>query len=93
MVLGDLAPDPSPNLLARAHRTIGAVREFEFVMPLTNASDSNAAWERGRAYQIALLLGPGEDYGGITEDVWMSDQIVVRVGGPSTTSIYLPPGP
>jgi hypothetical protein len=90
MVLGDLASDPTPNLLAQASRTVGAVREFEFAMPLTNPSDGNAAWERGRAYQIAFLVGPGETYGGITEEVWMSDQIVVRIGGPSTTSIYLP---
>lgn len=92
MVLGDLAPDPDPNLVAQASRTIGTVGEFEFVMPLKDSSDGNAAWERGRAYQIALLLGPGETYGGITEEVWMSDQIVIRVGGPSSTSIYLPPG-
>ena len=90
MVLGDLAPDPTPNLVAQAHRTSGAVREFEFVMPLMNVSDGNAAWERGRAYQIALLVGAGETYQGIAEEVWMSDQIVVRIGKPSTTTIYLP---
>jgi hypothetical protein len=45
--------------------------------------------QRGHAYQIALLLGDGEEYRGITEKTWMSDQVVVRVGGPSTTSIYL----
>ena len=66
------------------------MREFEFVTPLTSSWEGNAAWERGRAYQIAFLIGPGESYGGITEEVWMSDQIVVRIGGRSTTSIYLP---
>jgi hypothetical protein len=90
MVLGDLAPDPTPNLEAQASRTLGAVREFEFVSPLMGSSDGNAAWERGHAYQIAFLVGPGERYGGITDEVWMSGQIVVRIGGRSTTSIYLP---
>jgi hypothetical protein len=89
MVSGDLAPDPNPNLESQAHRAVGRVREFEFVMPLRDAWDGSAAWERGRAYQIALLVGPGESYRGIDEEVWMSDQIVVRIGGPSTTSIYL----
>jgi hypothetical protein len=89
MARGDLVPDPEPNLLAQAHRTAGRVREYEFVMPLMNSSDGNTAWQRGRAYQIAVLIGAGKEYRGITEKSWMSDQIVVRIGGPSTTSIYL----
>ena len=91
MVRGDLVSDPQPNLLAQAHRAAGTVREYEFILPLANLSDGNAAWQRGRAYQIAVLVGAGEEYRAITEKTWMSDQIVVRIGGPSTTSIYLHP--
>jgi hypothetical protein len=91
MVRGDLVPDPQPNLLAQAHRTSGAVREYEFSMSLMNSSEGNAAWQRGRAYQIAVLIGDGEEYRGITEMTWMSDQLVVRIGAPSAVSIYHPP--
>ncbi len=91
MAAGDLVQDPQPNLIEAAHRDAGAAREYEFVMPLKSASPGNTAWERGRAYQIALLVGPGSEFAGITDGTWMSDQLLVRVGGPSTTSIYHPP--
>jgi hypothetical protein len=91
LLLPSVVSDRKLNLLAQAHRITGALREYEFVMPLMNVSDGNTAWERGRAHQIAILLGAGEEYRGITEKTWMSDQIVLRIGGPSTTSIYLHP--
>ncbi|MBI2461836.1 MAG: hypothetical protein HYV61_10175 [Candidatus Rokubacteria bacterium] len=91
MAAGDLVQDPQPNLIEAAHRDAGAVREYEFVMPLNNASLGDTAWARGRAYQIAVLVGPGPEFAGVTDNTWMSDQVLVRVGGPSTASIYHPP--
>jgi hypothetical protein len=39
---------------------------------------------------LAFLIGPGSEFKGITEEVWMSDQVLVRLGGPSEDSIYRP---
>jgi hypothetical protein len=91
MAFGDLVQDPQPNLIASAHRTVGKGREYEFAFPLQSESLGNSAWERDWSYQIAVLVGPTVDFKGVTEETWMSDQILIRIGSPSTASIYHPP--
>src|SRR5919109_3400514 len=91
MASGDLVQDPRPNLIASAHRTVHTGREYEFAFPLMNESLGNTAWERERSYQIAVLVGPTNEFGGVTEDTWMSDQIHIRIGNRSAASIYDPP--
>lgn len=91
MASGDLVQDPQPNLVAAAHGKTGLRREYEFAFPLENASLGNTAWERGRSYQISVLVGPTGEFRGVTSDTWMSDQLLIRIGSRSTASIYDPP--
>lgn len=91
MAAGDLVQDPQRNLIASAHRTVNTGREYEFAFPLKNESLGNTAWERDRSYQIAVLVGPTREFKGVTQDTWMSDQVLIRIGSPSATSIYHPP--
>ncbi len=91
MASGSLVRDQVGNLIKAAHRTAGKDREYEFTMPLKNADMGDTLWERDQTYMIALLVGPEQEYKGVTEDVWMSDQILIRIGSPSTLSMYLPP--
>lgn len=65
--------------------------EYEFAFPYKNEDLGDSFWQAGRAYQIAILVGPREEFSGITEDTWMSDQIYVRLGSRSGESIYDPP--
>lgn len=65
--------------------------EYEFAFPHNNESPGDSLWESGKAYQIAFLVGATEKFAGVNEDTWMSDQIHIRLGGPSTDSIYHPP--
>lgn len=91
MASGSLVRDQASNLIKAAHWTAGKGREYEFTMPLKNAHSGDTLWEHNRTYMIAILVGPGQEYKGVSEDVWMSDQILIRIGGPSTLSMYLPP--
>jgi len=91
MAAGDLVQDPQPNLIASAYRTTNKGREYEFAFPLQNASLGNTAWERDKSYQIAVLVGPTKEFKGVTQDTWMSDQVMIRIGSRSTASIYHPP--
>ena len=91
MASGDLVRDPDNNLLAAAHRAVGTGREYEFAFPLRNAGEGNTDWQRGRAYQIAFLVRSTPRFVGVTDTTWMSDQVVIRVGGPSGPPIYHPP--
>jgi|SRR5919106_123132 hypothetical protein len=91
MASGDLVQDPQPNLIASAHRTVNNGREYEFAFPLMNEGLGNTAWEMNRSYQIAFLVGPANEFRGVTEDTWMSDQVHIRIGSRSTASIYHPP--
>jgi hypothetical protein len=91
MASGDLVQDPQPDLIASGHRTLNKVREYEFAFPLKNESLGNTVWERDRSYQIAVLVGPTREFRGVTEDTWMSDQVLIRIATRSTTSIYHPP--
>jgi hypothetical protein len=91
MASGSLVRDQVGNLVKAAHRTAGKDREYEFTMPLKNADLGDTLWERDQTYMIAILVGPGQEYRGVSEDVWMSDQILIRIGSPSTLSMYIPP--
>ena len=91
MAAGILVQDAQSNLLARAHRTIGPHREYEFTFPLRNDDLGDTLWERDRTYMLAVLVGPQSRYTGIDDAVWMSDQALIRLGRPSTESIYRPP--
>jgi len=72
-------------------RRVGKAMEYEFAFPLKNDDLGDALWEMGKAYQIAILVGPSAEFNGITEDTWMSDQIHIRLGSPAQESIYHPP--
>jgi hypothetical protein len=93
MAFGDLVQDPQPNLIASAHRTLGNTREYEFAFPLMNDGLGNTVWETDGSYQIAVLVGPTDEFQGVTEDTWMSDQVHLRIGSRATASIYHPPLP
>ena len=64
--------------------------EYEFAFPYQNEDLGDSYWQMGRAYQIAILAGPSEEFKGVTEDTWMSDQIYIRLGSSSQESIYHP---
>ena len=91
MASGSLVRDQLSNLMQGAHRTDGKVQEYEFSMPLENADEGDILWEQDRTYMISVLVGPGNEYKGISEDVWMSDQILIRIGNRSSLSMYIPP--
>ncbi|MBI4527052.1 MAG: hypothetical protein HY695_24920 [Deltaproteobacteria bacterium] len=65
--------------------------EYEFAFPYKNEDLGDSFWQLGRAYQIAILVGPSGEFNGVTEDAWMSDQTHIRLGFPSRESIYQPP--
>ena len=91
MASGSLVRDQVGNLIKAAHQTAGKDREYEFTMPLKNADLGDTLWERDQTYMIAVLVGPGQQYKGVSEDVWMSDQVLIRIGSPSILSMYVPP--
>ena len=65
--------------------------EYEFAFPYQNEELGDSVWQVGKAYQIAILVGPSEELQGVTDDSWMSDQVHIRLGSPSKESIYHPP--
>lgn len=65
--------------------------EYEFAFPYQNEDQGDSLWQVGKAYQVAILVGPAEEFKGVTEDAWMSDQVHIRLGSPSEESIYHPP--
>ncbi len=65
--------------------------EYEFAFPYRNEDLGDSFWQLGRAYQIAILVGPSEEFKGVSEDTWMSDQIYIRLESRSQESIYRPP--
>jgi hypothetical protein len=83
--------DKDSNLKQSAFRKVGKGMEYEFAFPYRNEDLGDSFWQLGRAYQIAVLVGPGEEFDGVTENTWMSDQIYIRLGSPSKESIYHPP--
>jgi hypothetical protein len=91
MAAASLVRDQSSNLKEVAIRKIGMSMEYEFAFPYRNEDLGDSFWQLGRAYQIAVLVGPGEKFDGVTEDAWMSDQIYIRLGSRSRESIYQPP--
>lgn len=90
MVAASLVRDKDSNLKA-AFRKLGKGMEYEFAFPYRNDDLDDSVWQIGRAYQLAILVGSGEDFKGIDENTWMSDQIYIRLGSRSQESIYQPP--
>lgn len=91
MASGSLVRDKESNLKAVGLRKSDKSMEYEFAFPYKNEDLGDSLWQVGRAYQIAILVGPSEEFRGVTEDTWMSDQIYIRLGSPSQESIYHPP--
>lgn len=91
MASGTLVRDKDSNLKEAGVRRIGKSVEYEFAFPYKNEVLGDSFWQVGKAYQIAVLVGPSEKFKGISEDTWMSDQIYIRLGSPSQESIYHPP--
>jgi len=91
MASGSLVRDKESNLKEVGVRKNGKFVEYEFAFPYKNEDLGDSLWQVGRAYQIAILVGPSEEFKGITEDTWMSDQVYIRLGSPSRESIYHPP--
>ena len=65
--------------------------EYEFAFPYQNEDLGDSLWQMGKAYQIAILVGPSEEFTGVNEDTCMSDQVYIRLGSRSQNSIYQPP--
>jgi len=91
MASGSLVRDQASNIIKSAHRPVGQTREYEFTMSLKNSDQGDTLWERDQTYMVALLVGPDREHKGVSEDVWMSDQVLIRIGTPSTLSMYFPP--
>src|SRR3990170_1575363 len=91
MAAASLVRDKESNLKGVGLRKVGKGMEYEFAFPYRNEDLGGSFWQLGRAYQIAILVGPTEEFNGVTEATWMSDQIYVRLGSPSQDSIYHPP--
>ena len=91
MAAASLVRDKEGNLKQAAFRKNGRFMEYEFAFPYRNQGSGDSLWELGKAYQIAILVGPTQDFKGISEDTWMSDQIYLRLGSASKESIYNPP--
>jgi hypothetical protein len=90
MVSASLVRDKESNLKQVAFRKAGKSVEYEFTFPYQNGDLGDTLWKLDRAYQIAILVGPGERFQGINQDTWMSDQIYIRLGSRSKESIYHP---
>lgn len=91
MVAASLVRDKESNLKQLAFRRAGKLMEYEFAFPYQNEDLGDTLWKVDQAYQVAILVGPSEEFKGITADTWMSDQIYIRLGSPSKESVYHPP--
>lgn len=91
MSSASLVRDKESNLKEAGFRKVGKSVEYEFAFPYQNEELGDSFWQSGRAYQIAILVGPGEEFKGVTEDTWMSDQVHIWLGSLSKESIYHPP--
>jgi hypothetical protein len=91
MASATLVRDKDSNLKAVGFRKVGVSMEYEFAFPYKNEDLGGSLWQMGKAYQIAILVGASEEFTGVNEDTWMSDQFYVRLGSPSEESIYHPP--
>jgi len=91
MAAASLVRDSESNVKEAAFRKAGKGMEYEFAFPFRNEALDDSFWQLGKAYQIAILVGSGEEFEAVTENTWMSDQIYIRLGSPSKQSIYHPP--
>ncbi len=91
MASGTLVRDQTSNLKATGWRKTDQGMEYEFAFPYQNEDLGDTLWAVGKPYQFTVLVGPSEEFNGVTSETWMSDQIHIRLGTPSTDSIYDPP--
>ena len=91
MASATLVRDKDSNLKAVGFRKVGQSMEYEFAFPYKYEDAGDSLWQMGKAYQIAMLVGPTEEFNGVTEDTWLSDQVYIRMGFPSKESNYHPP--
>ncbi|MGH8543586.1 MAG: hypothetical protein ACREX3_08135 [Gammaproteobacteria bacterium] len=91
MAAASLVRDKDSDVKEAAFRKVGNGMEYEFAFPYRNDDLGDSLWQIGRAYQLAILVGPGEEFQAINENTWMSDQIYIRLGSRSQESIYQPP--
>ena len=91
MAAASLVRDKDSNVKETGFRKVGNGMEYEFAFPYKNENLGDSFWQLGKAYQIAVLVGPTEKFNGVTEDTWISDQIYIRLGSRSQESIYHPP--
>jgi hypothetical protein len=91
MAAASLVRDKASNLKEAQVRKAGKGMEYEFAFPYRNDDLGDSLWQIGRAYQLAILVGSGEEFQRIDENTWMSDQISIRLGSRSRDSIYHPP--
>lgn len=91
MSSASLVRDKESNLKEAGFRKVGKSVEYEFAFPYQNKELGDSFWQAGKAYQVAILVGSNEEFKGVTEDTWMSDQVHIRLGSSSKESIYHPP--
>src|SRR5918996_5435047 len=91
MAAASLVRDKASNLKEAQVRKAGKGMEYEFAFPYRNDDLGDSLWQIGRAYQLAILVGTGEEFQAINENTWMSDQIYIRLGSRSQESVYQPP--
>lgn len=91
MASGTLVRDQTSNLKATGWRKTDQGMEYEFTFSYQNEDLGDTLWEVGKAYQFAVLVGSSEEFNGVTPETWMSDQSHIRLGTPSTDSMYDPP--
>lgn len=91
MSSASLVRDEKSNIKEMRFRKVGKDMEYEFAFPYQNEELGDSFWQVGKAYQVAILVGPSEEFKGVTEDTWMSDQAHIWLGSQSKESIYQPP--
>lgn len=91
MAAATLVRDKQSNLKEVGWKDVEKSMEYEFAFPYQNEDLGSSLWQLAKAYQIAVLVGPSEDFNGVNGDTWMSDQIYISLGGPPRDSIYHPP--
>jgi hypothetical protein len=69
-------------------RTAAGIR---ITFPLRDDDLGDTLWECDRTYMLVVLVGPTASYMDINRTVWMSDQVLIRLGKPSAESIYRSP--
>jgi len=59
MASASLVRDKDNNVKQAEFRKVGKVMEYEFAFPYKNEDLGDSLWQIGKAYQLAILVGPG----------------------------------